>query len=197
MGEHWVKQAIIKALLGYSGIPIQHDSTASVNCLNLDIFEFGSILRKNSQVPAALETSLSDVDLGDGLHVKMPKPQGPQGWMPKSLAETVVAPQSSPKEGYVKASLACVVDGGMGQENDGKCMKVVLFRVVLQHLVLLLRLTLGQFERRVSESLHDTRFSTSMALKPGRSVSVAVRWPADNRQHCATVHQLPDEYPGP
>eukprot|EP00435_Cladocopium_sp_Y103_P072956 s218_g41.t2 len=61
------------------------------------------------KVPAALEASLSDVDLGDGLCVKMPKPQGQ--WMPQSLAETIVAPQSS-KEGYVKARVC----GGWGRK---------------------------------------------------------------------------------
>ena len=35
-------------------------------------------------------------------------------------------------------------------DGAGKCMKVLLFRVVLQHLVLLVRLTLGQFERSVA-----------------------------------------------
>ena len=51
-------------------------------------------------MPASLEAALSDVDLGDGLRVKMPTPQGQ--WMPKSLEETLVAPQSG-KEGFVKA----------------------------------------------------------------------------------------------
>ena len=67
----------------------------------------------NPQVPAALEASLSDVDLGDGLRVKMPKPQAQ--WMPTSLAETVVAPQSKTVEGYVKAHEPYV--WWMGQEN--------------------------------------------------------------------------------
>jgi len=138
-------------------------------------------------VPAALEASLSDVDLGDGLRVKMPKPQGR---MPTSLAETVVAPQSKTVEGYVKAHEPYV--WWMGQENIRKCMKVLLFRVVLQHLVLLVRLTLGQFERSVAECCRMLFGAGS-----GRSVSVAVRRPAENRQHCAAVNQLPDEYPGP
>lgn len=70
-------------------------------------------------MPAALEASLSDVDLGDGLRVKMPKPQGR---MPTSLAETVVAPQSKTVEGYVKAHEPYVC-GGWGP-GAGKCMKV-------------------------------------------------------------------------
>eukprot|EP00913_Durusdinium_trenchii_P031897 g29873.t1 len=68
------------------------------------------------KVPFAIEESLSDVDLGDGLRVKMPKAR--DQWMPTSLAETMVAPQMGTKKGFVQADpYLWPFDGQLRKEN--------------------------------------------------------------------------------
>ena len=53
-------------------------------------------------VPEALEKNLVEVDLGNGIKVRMPKP--PSGlWMPKSVSDSIVAPKTSMSTGVVAA----------------------------------------------------------------------------------------------